>query len=99
MMRLTQGEQKTGLWGGVLSALTGHSVWLCHSEGRGHGKNPMTLCGLAQEAALSPPVLAAAVPARGRGLALGRSPPPYKAISTPGKADLQERLLCLSLPG
>lgn len=75
----------------MLSAPTGHSVWLCRFEGRGQGKDQMTLCGLGQEAALSPPVLAAAVPTRGRGLTLGRSPLPCKAISAPGKADPQER--------
>lgn len=80
----------------------GHSLWLCHGgreDGRGAGEAPDNSCGLGQEAACSPPVLAATVPAPRGGLVLGRSPPPCKAIGAPRNADPQETLLCLSLRG
>uniref|UniRef100_A0A8C9JR31 Complement C1q like 2 n=1 Tax=Panthera tigris altaica TaxID=74533 RepID=A0A8C9JR31_PANTA len=83
-------------------APAGHSLWLCHGgreDGRGAGEAPDNSCGLGQEAACSPPVLAATVPAPRGGLVLGRSPPPCKAIGAPRNADPQEMLLCLSLRG
>lgn len=55
----------------------------------------MTHVAGGEEAASSPPALAAAFPALGRGLALGNDPPPCKSIVAPRNADPLERLLCL----
>ena len=55
----------------------------------------MTHTAAGEEAASSPPALAAAFPALGRGLALGNGPHPCKSVVAPRNADPLERLLCV----
>lgn len=74
------------------NTLAGHSAWLCHHgrkgrrKGREHRKDLMTHV-IWGGRLLAKSSLAPAVPAPGKGLALGRSPPPFSAIGAPGSAD------------